>query len=226
MRISCNIIQDLLPLYYDNVCSKESKEMIEEHIKECNDCNHKLEIIKEKMEPHKIDLNETKIIKKIASIWENAKRKSFIKGAFITLVIFMILIGGYIGLTKIKFIPVSTDLIEVSEISRLKDGRIVYHLNVKDDKTLHFIKFTTKENGEYYITPMRSIIEKKRSTEAGIYNEYFQVDIAENNAWQQDHGDGIVINSCYIGTQEDNILLWKEGIELPSASEELEIKLN
>lgn len=36
--ISCEIIQDILPLYHDDVCSDASKELIEEHIKTCNKC--------------------------------------------------------------------------------------------------------------------------------------------------------------------------------------------
>lgn len=45
-KITCEIIQDLLPLYYDNVCSNESKKMIEEHLVECNSCKGKLDSIK------------------------------------------------------------------------------------------------------------------------------------------------------------------------------------
>ena len=46
MNISCKVIQDLLPLYHDNVCSPESSAMIEEHLKDCEACQeefHKLE---------------------------------------------------------------------------------------------------------------------------------------------------------------------------------------
>ena len=39
---NCEIIQDLLPLYIDDVASKESRSMIEEHIKSCSDCRNML----------------------------------------------------------------------------------------------------------------------------------------------------------------------------------------
>ena len=35
MKISCDMIQDLLPLYHDGVCSEESKKIIEEHLQIC-----------------------------------------------------------------------------------------------------------------------------------------------------------------------------------------------
>ncbi|MBQ3559851.1 MAG: zf-HC2 domain-containing protein [Agathobacter sp.] len=37
-RINCNIIKDLLPSYIDELCSTESKQLIEEHFEECTDC--------------------------------------------------------------------------------------------------------------------------------------------------------------------------------------------
>ena len=38
MKYPCNIIQDLLPLYHDNVCSEESRRAVQEHLSECEAC--------------------------------------------------------------------------------------------------------------------------------------------------------------------------------------------
>lgn len=38
MKYPCKLIQDLLPLYHDGVCSQESREAIEQHIAECPAC--------------------------------------------------------------------------------------------------------------------------------------------------------------------------------------------
>lgn len=40
MKYNCEVVQDLLPLYKDGVCSGESKRIVEEHLKECNDCSN------------------------------------------------------------------------------------------------------------------------------------------------------------------------------------------
>lgn len=37
-KISCNVIQDLLPLYMDQVVSEDSRILVEEHLKECQKC--------------------------------------------------------------------------------------------------------------------------------------------------------------------------------------------
>lgn len=46
MKVKCSIIEDLLPLYLDGVCSDDSKGMVEEHLKECGLCREKLEVQK------------------------------------------------------------------------------------------------------------------------------------------------------------------------------------
>jgi len=43
MKVNCNIIRDLLPLYADDACSKESRCMVDEHLQECPDCANMLE---------------------------------------------------------------------------------------------------------------------------------------------------------------------------------------
>lgn len=222
MKISCETIKDLLPLYYDNVCSEETRILVIEHLNECESCQNELKKISEEFEHPHIEVDDAKPIKAIASVWKKDKAKSFFKGAVIAVLICTLLFGGYYGLTKWKIIPVSSGLLEVSEVSQLSDGRIVYHLNVNDDQDLHFIKFTTNKDGSYYMTPMRSVIEGKRIIENGLYNDYRLVDVAENNAYQQTYGDGIEITSCYIGPDDDGILIWVKGMELPPASEELE----
>ena len=39
MKISCDIIQDLLPLYCDGVCSQDSKQVVEAHLQDCEKCS-------------------------------------------------------------------------------------------------------------------------------------------------------------------------------------------
>lgn len=36
--MDCNIIKDLLPLYIDNCCSKESIRLVEKHLESCQEC--------------------------------------------------------------------------------------------------------------------------------------------------------------------------------------------
>ena len=38
MKIACEIIEDLLPLYADSICSETSRQAVEAHLQECNAC--------------------------------------------------------------------------------------------------------------------------------------------------------------------------------------------
>ncbi len=43
MKMKCSVIQDLLPSYADNICSEDTKELVQEHMAECEQCKEKLE---------------------------------------------------------------------------------------------------------------------------------------------------------------------------------------
>ena len=38
MERKCKLVQDLLPSYIDGVTSEDTKNFVEEHLKECKDC--------------------------------------------------------------------------------------------------------------------------------------------------------------------------------------------
>ena len=47
MRITCDVIQDLMPSYIDGILSEDSKALVEEHMGTCQECRKMLEIMKE-----------------------------------------------------------------------------------------------------------------------------------------------------------------------------------
>ena len=46
MKTTCSVIQDLLPLYCDDACSAESRRLVEEHLKECDDCRETYQLMR------------------------------------------------------------------------------------------------------------------------------------------------------------------------------------
>lgn len=83
MKLSCEVIKDLLPLYYDKVCSKESSSLIEEHLAECPQCVDEFEKLKINLENPTISDVEVKLMKNISTKWEKDKRSSFAKGSML-----------------------------------------------------------------------------------------------------------------------------------------------
>ncbi len=80
MRLSCEIIRDLLPLYYDKVCSKESSSLIEEHLADCPQCVDELQKLKMDFQNPTITDGKVKLMENISEKWKRDKRVSFTKG--------------------------------------------------------------------------------------------------------------------------------------------------
>lgn len=51
MKLPCDIVQDLLPLYEDDLCSAATREAIEEHLRECESCGKQHTAVQELVEP-------------------------------------------------------------------------------------------------------------------------------------------------------------------------------
>ena len=215
-KIPCAVAEDLLPLYHDGVCSEESRALVEEHIGECAHCAEILRELRGEPEKAETEIDDTAPLKSIGKKW--AIKEKFTRILSVATMLMALLWVGTMALDEWKIINVPSDVMEVTELSQLSDGRIIYHLEVKDNKDLHFVKF--QSIGETnYITPMRSIVEGKRSSDRGLFNDYYILDPREGSndpAWHEN------TTRCVLGTEDDGILLWEEGMELPAASEELE----
>ena len=61
-NISCDVIQDIIPLYHDKVCSDKSREYVEEHIRTCENCYRFLESFSEMTFDSKIDDEKQKVL--------------------------------------------------------------------------------------------------------------------------------------------------------------------
>jgi predicted anti-sigma-YlaC factor YlaD len=75
-RISCRIIEDILPLYVDGVCSEESRNAVESHIANCGECRKKLEQMNYSLPQSEIQKNidESAMLQKLSDTWK-AKTK-------------------------------------------------------------------------------------------------------------------------------------------------------
>ena len=91
MKLHCDVIRDLLPLYLDGVCSEESKKMVENHLCECGSCKGELEELREKLLPTSSQSREVNITHAAAVAWNKRKHRSFLKGTAITMAVILLL---------------------------------------------------------------------------------------------------------------------------------------
>ena len=63
MKLDCNVIRDLLPLYADDACSKNSRDLVEEHLQECESCRDMLHRIRETEIDESLQNEKTSVIR-------------------------------------------------------------------------------------------------------------------------------------------------------------------
>ena len=246
MKLPCKVIEDLLPLYQDGVCSEESRKLVEEHLLECADCRAVLDEIRGTLSVPAVPLNDAEPLKKIRSEWIRIRKRSLLNGIFGTLSAMMILFGGWYGLTQLRIFPVPIEKVELSKVSELSDGTIAFHLYINDGKALNVLAAQADyENGVAYITPKRALIESGYPITLTIGNDrYYYVERepftrdqlrdpayeTELSAWAESGGSNgkadfyffAEIRKICIGTKDDHVLLWEDGIQLPIAENSVE----
>lgn len=93
MRTSCKIIEDLLPIYHDGVCSDESGMLVEEHLKECPDCGRILASLRGEIELEKADpADDLKPLADIQQRINKEKKRCGRRNALIAALVVIILI--------------------------------------------------------------------------------------------------------------------------------------
>lgn len=96
MNISCDIIKDLLPLYHDEVCSKDSKMMIEEHLKNCTNCQNYLNSISNEVFHKSSEANVEQVkVNSLRSLKKKLLKKNFIISAVSIVCVVAIFLGCY-----------------------------------------------------------------------------------------------------------------------------------
>jgi|AGTN01.1.fsa_nt_gi hypothetical protein len=87
MKISCEIVKDLLPLYHDGICSTDSKNLVEEHLAYCDSCKVELQAMDDELSVKNAEqnLNEAEAVKKLSGRWKKGMRKSLLKGILIAI---------------------------------------------------------------------------------------------------------------------------------------------
>ncbi len=88
--MNCDIIQDLIPSYVDGICSDATKECVEEHVRECNQCRKRIEIFRDtEISDSNIEQKQIDVFKKFHS------HMKFMKLFSVVLLLLLIGLGTY-----------------------------------------------------------------------------------------------------------------------------------
>jgi len=152
-KISCKVIEDLSPLYVDDVCSDESRKIIEEHISECEACKIKLQAMQQNLSINlpviKENITEKKLFNKVKKRWIT----SMVLAIIFSLIIFIFLSahkatlfqeGSPLNYAK-PFVQLigSKDYVEITDVGEFPSGKIRFLTRYNDNKA--FFDYIEKE---------------------------------------------------------------------------------
>ena len=103
MKLSCKVIEDMLPMYYDGVCSDESATLVEEHIAECPQCSSVLSNLHSEIEIQKDPVNDLVPLQGIQRQWKKSKRTYILKGICIALAALLLVTSVLIGIWYFRY---------------------------------------------------------------------------------------------------------------------------
>lgn len=220
MKLPCNVILDLLPLYHDQVCSDETKALVEEHLLSCESCKEILKSMGGELPIPKQDIESVEILKSIKKELRTKEFKWLIFAVFV-----LILVLSLHNLLAYKLFPVASSKTSISNMSELSDGTIGFHLDIHSYRGLDNFDYEVSEDGStLYIVPV-----------SGIFPEWDYSNISSANIYYNPENECVItypgsdfwgnnITKVYLGSKKEPTLIWEKGMELdlPSADKIME----
>ena len=212
MKLPCEMIQDLLPLYHDGVCSQVSKTLVEEHLKECPDCAGAMEVLKSDLQMPKLEADETKSLKTIKRRW---RKKTWLAGLFIGILLFF----GWVELTQHRSVKIAPEEYEITKVLQFSNGMYYLEYRIPYDYNGMGADLLRAEDGAVYLQEYRPILAR-RDTEKGIIRD----NIIDPENHRTDMGTEMPMTAFYLGSpgSEDAVLLWSAEEDYPMATPEEE----
>ena len=241
-KIPCNVIRDLIVLYEDDVCSDESRQMIEEHIAGCEECRRLCRMAQSGLPPVALkeenrrddDVDEFLALAKRAC--KKLEKKLTYRhwvgfGALIVVIIMIATIWSEWLRFRVNVVP--SEDVRITELYELESGDIycTFECEIAD---------VLLTSGDIKVPE-----EKRREDcEDGWWEIYFQYPFPFENSKNkiyfgnevhvvfpkkqiEDYGQFKTTHICdsiyYNGKDKnDKITVWKEGEELKPAPESVE----
>ncbi len=147
MKYPCEMIQDLLPLFLDGVCSEESKKAIEKHLSECSACKEFYAAMRE-ADGMEIDTHNADRERQKAASFQAVKKKLFRKQllAAAAAVIALVLIA----LAAVGILKGTVEIVEYEDnISvSMVDGDLVGRLRGSQETYVKIKRITSTVDGQ------------------------------------------------------------------------------
>ena len=201
MKNECSVVRDILPLYLENMVSKETAESIKEHLENCPDCAAEFEAMKSGKTVEKIGEEvqsdfEAEVLKSIKNIRRKFRKKVLRVGGIIAAIIAAILIAGSVLLHLFPIYRIaeislndyySKDQMKMAlYIGSASDREEVISVLLLANKAFNDVRHTRAENEEAYGLLARYATPTD-SYEGAAFNEHslelWSAHLDENEGW-------------------------------------------
>lgn len=185
MKITCNMIRDILPLYVEDMASQDTRDLVEEHIASCENCKKRLEEMRTFEEPP-VD-TDIAPLRNIQNTLRKKKLQTIILSVTLTLVFAVVTIAY---LTTPAYISYNENAVSIIEKD---DGTVLLNFS-KEVSGFNVNHYPATDNSGYVydITTWETIWQQKINknnlentvlnpngeTVASIY--YYNTDGSEN----------------------------------------------
>jgi len=132
MNTKCSVIEDMIPLYKEGLCSKDTAEMVREHIEECENCR---KLCEELAEPHE---NKDTTVPDESKVFRKVNRK--MKRSKLKIAILSVILLAVLG---------SLGLLTIGQITRA-DGLISFETLVQSVETYRIAKMVANGDMDEY----------------------------------------------------------------------------
>lgn len=212
MKLPCEMIRDLLPLYHDGVCSSVSKALVTEHLRECEDCANALQDLKSELQMPKLEADAAKPLKTIKRKW---RKKTWLIG----LMIGFLLLFGWVELTQNRSVKIAPEEYEITNVVQFSNGMFYLEYRLPYDFNGIGADLLRAEDGCVYLQEYRPILTR-RDTEDGIIRDH----IIDPENHRTDMGEQVPMKAFYLGSPDsrDAVLLWSAEEDYPLATPEME----
>ena len=198
MELACRVIEDLLPMYYDGICSRESAALVEEHLNGCPHCRQKLSDLRAEIAASPSNVDDMKPLRKLQKRYRKMRL-----GWWVALLSMLLLIPTALGVGLWRFWPQPLSefmTVDESAVTGFSVYGVVQGL----------------ENGQTFTDAYRL---DKASAQKGdaeelvaiLFASDYRQDLRNLLPWKTDHVDGdknydgrTVTVALYTGDQEDD----------------------
>ena len=214
-KLPCSIVEDLLPLYVDDVCQSETKQLVEEHLRTCGPCSIKEQEYQTKLPLPTLEKPKVAFERLARSLRKKQVWISLISIACaILLAVFVNSIYSWLRYDSHCRVPVEN--IEFSDFQTLSDGSIAFHAIVTDGYDVNRFQ---SEKGVFFLA--RPYLKEEYSLEKSWQDFGTSHESFCNTYWCVEPNEA---GEIWYDDGKTQTLIWKEGVPAPAARQEIEAR--